>query len=71
MRGVDKGRRELRVIQGALYAHFPQKVIKPLWAEIEKVLIMSADPLQADCRHVDKVVESACNLIPDMIRKYC
>jgi len=69
MSAVDRGRGELRVIQGLLYALFPQEVIKPIYAEIMKVLVMSGPP-QADCRDVDRVVDGACKLMPDLMRKY-
>jgi len=70
MGGVDKGRGRLRVINSALQAYFPEKVIEPLCNEVLKVLVMSAHDQKADCRDVDRVVEKACDLIPDMIRRY-
>ena len=70
MNAVDTGRGRLRVLNGALYAHFPQNEIKPLCTEILRVLVMSAHDKQVDCRQVDQVVEKACDLIPDMIRRF-
>jgi hypothetical protein len=66
---VDRGRGRLRVVRGALCAHFCGEEIKPLYTEIEKVLNLSF-PRQADFREVDAVVERACDLIPDIIRRY-
>ena len=70
MSAVDKGRGHLRVIHGSLYAHFPQEVIKPICIELMRILVMSAHDKQADCREVDRVVEGACDLIPDLIKRY-
>ena len=69
MNAVDTGRGRLRVLSGALYAHFREKDIRPLYTEIMKVLVMSGEP-HVDCRQVDEVVGKACDLIPDMIRRF-
>jgi hypothetical protein len=66
---VDRGRGRLRVVNGALYAHFRQSEIKPLCTEILSLLVMSAADKKADCREVDTAVENACDLVPDMIRR--
>ncbi|MGA2621112.1 MAG: hypothetical protein ABSF26_26100 [Thermoguttaceae bacterium] len=70
MSAVDKGRGRLRVIIASLYAHFPQKVVKPICVELMRVLKMSAHDAQADCREVDVVAEGAFSLIPDLIKRY-
>ena len=71
MGDVDRARGRLRVLNGTLYAHFPEKVIKPLHRDIMKVLIMTSGRRQADSGEVEDVVERVCNQIPDIIRKYC
>lgn len=68
MGAVDRGMGNLKVIQGLLYAHFPQRVINPLSDEIAKVLVLSKG--QADCREIDHIVNGACDMIPDLVRKY-
>ena len=70
MSDVDRHRGHLRGIQGILYAYFPEEKINPLWKEIEKVLNMSGPQRQASCYEVDRVVNGACDLIPDIIRRY-
>lgn len=70
MQRVDELRGELRVFQGVLYAHFPQHAIKPLWAQVDKVLVISSGNVKADCGKVDQVVEGAWKLIPDLIQRY-
>lgn len=70
MSDVDIGRGHLRVIQAILYAHFREEEINALWKEIAKVLAMSAPESQVDCREVECVAEAACDLIPDIIRRY-
>jgi hypothetical protein len=67
---VDRLRGRLRVASGVLYAHFPQEVIKPICVEITRVLIESAHDHKMDCRLVDQIVDGACDLIPDLLRKY-
>jgi len=69
MRAVDMQAGRLRVLGGVLYAHFPTKVIKPIFAEVMKVLVMTG-PGHKDCREVDQVAEGACSLIPDLMKKY-
>jgi hypothetical protein len=69
MSAVDRARGYLRVIHGALFAYFPREVARPICVEIMRVLTMSGT-MQADCRQVDTVVEAACDLIPDIIRRY-
>ena len=69
MKSVDTGRGRLRVLNGALYAHFRQDDIKPLCSDILEVLLKSGDQ-HTHCREVDGVVERACNRIPDMIRRF-
>lgn len=70
MSDVDKGRGRIKVIVGSLWALFPEKVIDPVCSEMMKVVIMSSQGAQADCRDVDCVVERACGIIPDLIRRY-
>ncbi|MBN1916973.1 MAG: hypothetical protein JW889_03605 [Verrucomicrobia bacterium] len=70
MSAVDTGRGRLRVINGALYAHFRKTDVKPLCTEMLRVLTMSAGDKPADCRKVDEIVEKAHDLIPDMIRRF-
>lgn len=70
MRRVDEGGGQFRVLKGALYAHFPQGLIDPLCAHIHDVLELSSYAIQADCHHVDQVAEKACDLIPDLIKRY-
>lgn len=70
MRAVDGTRGRLRVLRGALYAHFRETDIKALYAEITKLLNMSAHDKQADCREVDEIAEKASNMIPDVIRQF-
>jgi len=68
MKAVDMGRGRLRALIGALYAHFREDEIRPLYKDITEVLVKSG-PQHADCRDVDIIVEKACDLIPGMIRR--
>jgi len=68
---VDRGRGALRVTTCLLTAHFPRAVVEPIHEMILKVLRMSGGAPPADCREVDILVESACDLLPDLIRNHC
>ncbi|MCX6833752.1 MAG: hypothetical protein NTW07_01230 [candidate division Zixibacteria bacterium] len=70
MSAADKGRGRLKVVHGALFAHFPKDVVKPLCTEIMKIILMTCYQAQVDCREVDRVADGASDLIPDLIRKY-
>lgn len=52
-----------------LDAIFPELIIAGLRSEIMKVLEQSGAP-QTDCRQTDDMVEAACDLVPQLIRRY-
>jgi hypothetical protein len=70
LRAVDIGRGHLKIINGLLFANFPQEIIRQLSKDIMTIVVMTAMQAQADCREVDRIANRACDLIPDLIKKY-